>query len=316
MAYTTDDLVTSVQRDSFLPASQGQWTAAKILALGDKMIHRRIAPALLEVKDGYYRETTDITLVAAQASYDIPRYAMFNKIHQAMLVATDGVTLGSLLRKDPPDLKYWNSTTAGTPNFIRFDGDQLTVNPTPNAGSLLQWPTLRVWIYRRPGRMVSTSAAAVVSSVGVAGVVTYTGAPPATHTSSSIHDFYSNVSPFRRVGSAATASAQSGSTQTFSVANAALLSAGFYVCLRDETVYPPCSIEVQPFLEELIIQSMSNTQGDKSASDASMKSIVDDMMLLIGASSNRADAMPQVASLMHSPFVRGLSRRGLRSTRS
>lgn len=316
MAYTTDDLVTSVQRDSFLPVAQGQWTTAKILALGDKMIHRRIVPAMLEVKDGYYRETSDITLVSGTASYDLPRYAMFNKIHQAMLVASDGLTLGSLLRKDPPDLKYWNSTTSGVPSMMRFDADQLTLNPTPNAAGIIQWPTLRVWLYRRPGRMVSTGAAAIVSSIGGSGVVTYTAAPPSTHTASSVHDFYSNVSPFRRVGSAVTATAQSGSTQTFSVANAALLSAGFYVCLRDETVYPPCSIEVQPFLEELIIQSMSNTQGDKAASDASMKSIVDDMMMLIGASSNRADAMPQVASLVHSPFVRGLSRRGLRSTRS
>ncbi len=318
MAYTTDDLITAVKRDSFLPAAQTQWTDARILAVADKCVHRRIIPAFIGVADGFYRETVNITLVAEQASYDVPQYAVLNKIHQAKLASatTSAARLGELLRKEPSDLAFWNATTSGSPYMLRFDADQLTLNPAPSASAIVSWPYLRVWIYRRPGRMVTVASAAQVLSIDTGtGEVTYTGNKPATFTSSSTHDVYRSTSPFRRVITAAVASASgSATTQTFSTTNAALLQAGDWICVADETVYPPCSIEVVPFLEELIIKSMSTTQGDRKAADAAAKEIVDDMMLLVSAAANRADAMPQVQSLLRSPFVRALGRKGARST--
>lgn len=312
MAYTTDDLITELKRDSFLPAAQSQWTPTKFLALADKLVLRRIIPAFLGIGDGFYREYTDVTLILSQAGYDLPRYAILNKIHQAMLLGSDGETLGAMLRKDPPDLKYWNAIGSGTPRMLRLEGNQIIVSPKPNAGALTTWPSMRVWFYRRPGRMVPVASARTVLSVNTGnGLVTYTATIPSTFTSSSTHDVYRPTSPFRRAVSAAVATASGASTQTFSLANAALIQAGDTVNVLDETCYPPCPIEVVPFLEELMISSMSRTQGDKNALEASMKEIVDDMMLLVGAAANRADAMPQVASLMNSPFVRGMRRRGM-----
>lgn len=314
MAYTTDDLVTDIQRDSFLAASQPAWTTAKLLAIADKCVLRRIVPAFMGIGDGYYRETSDVTLVSGTYAYDLPRYAMFNKIHEAYLVDTVG-TLGVMLRKDPVDLKYWNATSSGTPLYLRAEGSQLVVNPTPNAGAIISWPTLRLWIYRRPGRMVPTSSAAQVST-SAAGVVTYTSSKPSTFTASSVHDFYSGISPFRRIGSAVTATASPGATQqTFSTANAALVTAGDWVCVRDETVFPPVAIEVLPFLQELVQESIAKTQADRSEQEAAMRAIVDDMMTVVAASANRMEGMPKIASLRHSPFVRGAVSRRLNSTR-
>lgn len=316
MAYTTDDMVTEIKQVSFLPAAQLQFTPAKILAIADRMVLRRVVPAFMGIRHGYYRETVDIPLVAAQASYDVPRYAMNNKVHLLRLVAPDGATIGPLLYKDPIDLDYSNSATQGTPYTIRFDADQITLNSTPNAGALVQWPAMRAWIYRRPGRMVPTASAAQVASV-VGTTVTYSATKPTTFTATSVHDFYRGNSPFRRVGSAVTSTGSPlGTTQTFGAADAALLAAGDWVCLRDETVFPPCAIEIVPFLEELVIASMARTQKDNEAYETSMKEIMDDMMTNVSASANRAEAMPQVQSLMHSPFVRAVGRRGMRSTRS
>jgi hypothetical protein len=315
VAYTTDDLVSAIRRDSFLPAAQAQWTTARMLEVADKCVLRRIVPAFLGIGDGFYREYTDITLVLNQAGYDIPKYAMLNKIHQAMLLGSDGVTLGRLLRKDPPDLKYWNAIGSGTPDMMRLEGDQIVLSPKPNAGALTTWPSIRVWIYRRPGRMVATTSARTIQSV-VGTLVTYTSTVPSTFTSSSTHDVYRPSSPFRRAVSSAVATAAGASSQNFSAANAALMQAGDIVNVVDETCFPPCSIEVQPFLEELVIASMSATQGDRAALENSMKAIVDDMMTLVSAAANRADAMPQVASLLNSPFVRNTRRRGMGSVTS
>lgn len=314
---TTDDLLTEFRRDSFLAASQPSWTAAKLLAVGDKVIRRRIAPAFVAIDDGYYRETTDVTLTAT-AAYDFPRYAMFNKIHQAHLVTSTG-QLGVLLRKDPVDLKYWNAITAGQPLYIRAEGSQLILNPTPNTGALTSWPTMRLWIYRRPGRMVPTTSAAQVSSVDTnTGIVTYTGTKPATFTASSVHDFYAGSSPFRRTGSAVSATASgSGTTQTFSATLAALVSAGDWVCMRDETVIPAVpSLECWPFLCELMNESIAKSQASRTDQEAAIQAIVDDMMTTVAASANRMETMPKIASLRHSPFVRGTARRSLNSTRS
>ncbi len=314
---TTDDLMTEFRRDSYIAASQPSWTTAKLLAVGDKVIRRRIVPAFVAIDDGYYRETSDVTLVASTSNYDFPRYAMFNKIHQAYLVDSTG-KLGILLRKDPVDLKYWNATSTGTPSFLRAEGSQLIANPTPNAGAVTSWPTMRLWIYRRPGRMVPTTSAAQVSSVDSGtGVVTYTGSKPSTFTASSVHDFYAGSSPYRRTGSAVSATASTAADkQTFSTTNAALLSAGDWVCVRDETVIPPVpSLECWPFLCELIQESITKSQGDRKAQEAAIQAIVDDMMTTVAASANRMEAMPKIASLRHSPFVRGAVRRSMNSTR-
>jgi hypothetical protein len=314
VAYTTDDFVTDVRRDSFLPAVQSQWTPARILAVADKMLLRRVAPALINVGDGYYREEFDITLEADEPRYDFPRYAMFNKIYLAKLVGTDGETLAPLDVIQPSDLSFRNAVGSGDPRTLRFDANRLVLNPAPSSGSLNTWPTLRVWIYRRPGRMVPTTSAAQVSTTPAGTTVSYTGSNPATFTSSSVHDFYCGESPFRRLGSAITATGAGASSQDFASADAALLEAGDWVCLRDETVFPDCSIEVVPFLQELVIKSVSETQGDRAAVQTALQNIVEDMLQTIGTSANRADAMAKSISLMHSPFVRGMRRRGLPST--
>lgn len=316
MAYTTDDFILAVKRDSFLPAVQSQWSDSRILAVADKCVSRRIIPIFIGVGDGFYREPVDTTLVAEQAGYDVPKYAAMNKIHLARLVQSDGKTQGKLLSLTPSDRDYFNATTSGVPRRMEFNADQMTLVPAPSASVLTTWPTLRTWIYRRPGRMVTVASAAVVQSVDTAtGIVTYTASKPATFTASSVHDVYRASSPNRRAVSAMTATASpGGTTQTFSLANAALLQAGDYVCVQDETVFPPCSIEIQPFLVELTILSISITQGDKTAIENSMKQLTDDMTLLVAAAANRADAMPNVATLLRSPFIRSLGRRGQRST--
>ncbi len=313
MAYTSDDFVTEVKRDFHLPASQPQWTPANILAVADKMLLRRVIPALIGVGDGYYRETVDVTLVAGQASYDLPRYAMYNNIHQALLTNAAG-DIAEIEVIGPSDLRHRNSVGTGNPRTLHFEANQVTLNPAPSAGSLSSWPTLRLWIYRRPGRLVPVSSAAKVLTV-VGTTVTYTSTKPTTFSATSVHDFYNGESPFRRVGSAITATGSPGGTQqTFASANAALLSVDDYVCVRDETVFPDCAIEVVPFLQELTGASISKSQGDSQALETSIREIVQDMMQAIGVSANRAEAQARTLSLLHSPFVRRSRRRGMPST--
>ncbi len=309
----SDEFVADLRQMCLLPAVQSQWTHQQILDVAYHTVLTDIATPLTKADHGFYRESDDTTLVASQAGYDIPRYAMLSKIYLAQLVDTNE-NLGELNHVQPPEQFFFNDTTAGHPKRIRIDAAQVTLNPAPSSGDITTWDTLRLWIYRRPSRIVrlSTSGAntgrcATVSSVAGT-TVTYTASTPTDFTSSSVHDFYSGTPPFRRIGTAITATGEPGATQqTFSSANAALLEAGDFVCMRDETcVIPVPSHEFLEPLRDLVIAKIAAVQGDKSRLESARENLSRQVTPLIEAAANRLQNNLPAISLLHSPFVRGM----------
>jgi hypothetical protein len=270
--YTSDDLVTDIERDSFAPAAQSQFTAAQKLKIADDELQESLAPILAALDAGYFLESADTALVADQAGYDFDRYAMWNKVRRVELLDANG-SPREIDLVTPEQRSNYDITTNGPPRAFELSHTQIVLLPTPAVAT----ETLRQWIYRRPGRLVPVASAAVVQSVDTGtGIVTYTASKPATFTSSSVHDFYRGNSPFRRVGTAATATASgSATTHTFSLANAALITAGDYVCLRDETVFPCVPIELVPFLKDLVIRSLARSQMDQAAYQVARAEVVD-----------------------------------------
>jgi hypothetical protein len=310
VAYTTDDLVTDVQRDSYLPVAQRDFSSSVILNIADQELQETIAPALVAFDDGWFLETDDQDFAASTADYVIPRYAMWGKVRRAEALTSSGDPR-DLVRLTQEQVGGWDTTGTGTPNAYLVMHDVVRVYPKPSDAT----EDLRLWIYRRPGRMVPTTSAAQVSSVNSGtGVVTYTGAPPATFTSSSTHDFYRGTSPFRRIGTAKAATAQTGSTQTFSTTNAALLTAGDWVCVRDETVFPAIPIELHPFLKDLVIRSMARTQGDAAQYQRQRQEIADRMMAVLQAGPGaRVVGQPKRISIPVSRVYPGRRRRFISS---
>ncbi len=307
MAYTSDDLVTDIQRDSYLPVAQRDFGVPTILGIADQELQETIAPALVAFDDGFFLEAADQTFVASQADYDLDRYAMWNKVRKVEVLTSSSMPreLTRLTQEQVND-----QDTVGTGSPIAFLPLHVGVRVYPKPSGATE--TLRQWIYRRPGRMVATaSAAQVLSVVPATGVVTYTGSKPATFTSSSVHDFYRGNSPFRRLATAATASASGGATlQTFSVANATLLAAGDWVCVRDETVFPAIPIELAPFLKDLVIRSMARTQMDQQQYTTQRTEIADRMMAVMRAGPGaRIVGQPKKISIPLSRVYGGSSRK-------
>ena len=388
MAYTTDDLLNAVKRDSLLASAQSVFTDAQLLAIGDDQVLEHLAPLLVRVNENYYLETHDQVLKSGVSGYALPKYAMWNAAYMVALVDSDGYVV-DLDRISAGDLEYRHAPTSGQPRQFYFDHDRIVLNPAPDSTSVSEY-VLRTWIYRRPNRMVATSSAAVVSSVAAAtGVITYTAAKPSTFTATSSHDAFSARSPFRRVATGMTATASpSGTTHTFpgprtlgytslsspftvgqtvtggtsaatgviadisrttltltgvsgtfqnaetitdtgggsATTNTTLtngltdtdgIAPGDYVCVQDETVYPPVPIELHPYLKDLIIKAVSRAQMDVEQYQVAVQSIVEKAQQAIPAAiGNRAKAQPKVLSLFHSPFVRwAVGGRGSPSTR-
>jgi hypothetical protein len=318
----TDEFIADVKRDALIPAVQSQWTHQRILDVAYDEILSNVAVVLAEIDHSFYRESVDTTLVASQAEYDVPRYAMLGKVYKAVLVDTSD-NVQDLVGTNPGEVVHFNDTTAGHPRRIRIDGHQIVLNPAPSSTDITTWDTLRTWIYREPSRPVrlstdgsNTGRCATVSSVAGT-TVTYTGSTPSDFTSSSVHDFYSGTYPFRRIGSAITATAKgAATTQGFSSANAALLEAGDFVCLRDETcVMPVPSRSLLSPLRDLVRARIHSTQGDRKGYEAALASFQGKVTQLYPAAANRLQGNPSIASLLHSPFLRAARTAGRRMVR-
>lgn len=278
MAYTTDDLVTDIKRDSYLAVAQRDFSSAVLLNIADQELFETIAPALVAFDDGFFLEPAAQDFVASQSDYVLDRYAMWGKVRRAerLTSAGDPVELTRLTQEQVYD---WDATGTGTPQAFLPMHDKVRVYPKPSDAT----EDLQLWIYRRPGRMVLTTSAAQVSSAAGT-LVTYTGSKPSTFTSSSVHDFYRGTSPFQRVGTAKTATGSAAAnTQAFASADVALLQENDWVCVRDETVFPAIPIELHPFLKDLVIRSMARTQMDQAQYETARKEISDRMMAVLRA---------------------------------
>lgn len=309
MAYTTDDLVTAIKRDSYLPAAQRDFGATNLLAVADEALLETIAPALVSHDDGFFLEPADASTVASTQDYQLDRYAMWSKLRRLQMLDSGG-SLRTLRRLTSEQAEVEDQDGTGNPESFLMLADKIRLYPIPTGVE-----TLRQWIYRRPGRMVATTAAAQVSSVDSGtGIVTYTGSKPATFTSSSVHDFYKGSAPFRRVGTALSATASPGAnTQTFSTTNAALLASGDWVCVRDETVFPALPVELHSFLKDLVIRSITRTQGDRQAYETARAEIRDRMIATLQAGpGSRVVGHPKKLSIPLARVYPGLTVRRVR----
>lgn len=315
MTYTADNLLLDLKRDSYIAASQGNWADPDLLAIASDMITRRLAPMLWSLKQGYFKEHIDQVLTALVGGYDMPSQAMWNKIHFVCLVDTSGNILDTPIRIEPLELPFQHSSTPGTPNAIYYEHAQYILDPVPNAAAAAAY-TLRMFYARRPGTLVKAVQAATVLSVNSGtGVVTYSAALPVAFGSTTQHDIYTSVSPYRRKNTKAlTATALAGATQTFSLADVAYFAAGDTVNMLEETIYPPVPKELYPSIVELVIARISKSKGDRQAFEDAASEIVKDGQSAMMVMSERDEGRPKKLSLLHSPFLRRAGRRGMPST--
>lgn len=295
---TTDDFLKYLKTIDLSTLAQTEFDDATLLNIGDFTLMNRICGYLIEVNENYYIQKDILPLIANQSNYTLPKYAMFNMIHYVELI------IGGLpyrLKRSVPERTYYQSTQqTGQPYWFYIEHNTLFFYPIPDTASY----TYHIMYYRRPSAMVLKSAAAQILSVNKAtGVVTYTAAPPATFTATSTHDFYNSFSPFRRVATNITATAQAGATQTFAIADVQTLSAGDWGCLLDQTVYPDLPIELQDLFAELIVMRIAKIQNDTTKYQMSNAEVKERIEQMYAAIRQRDIAQCVDINLLNSPFI-------------
>ena len=312
----TDTFLEALYRDSYLQSVQSQFTHQQLLDVAYEQLIGPMASVMCKARRSFFREVHDITLVADQGTYTIPKYAMWEKLHLGHLLGSNG-EIGRLNRREPAEDVFYSEVTSGLPHYIRLHHKTIEITPAPSSGDITVWPTLRTYIYRRPGRLVratddgtgtNTGRAARVSSIA-SPTVTYTGLMPSDFTATSEHDFYSFDAPHLRTGTAVAAlTAPSTSSQTFDPDDVALLTAGDYVCLAGESCFIPTPEELVKHLKTLTIKSLSNTQADRDAYKAALEQLAEDVATIFTQAAEPLEENPQVASLLQSPFLQAMRR--------
>lgn len=313
----TDNFLEALKRDSYLQSVQGQFTDQDLLDVVREQVVSQIVSLMIEVKRDHMLEQHDITLEAEQARYDLPRYAMYDMLNRARLVRADGTLRPQLLRASRDDVDALEGLTPSTPQRVRIEGVEIVLYPAPSTSSLVECPTLRTWIYRRPGRYVRAvtsgdelGRAVQVQSIDTgSGQVTYTGAPPSGFSDASVHDFFRGEYPFRRYVTAATALDFSDPTQRFSDEVVSQVRPGDWVCFTNETCFLQVPDEIVPAAKEMSIVALSKSKGDRATVAAALQSMAASAVKALNIIGDRFDNQPALISLRGSPFVNGIGRK-------
>lgn len=244
-ALTTDDLIAEVKDQALLPDADGRLTTAQMLRLGDRVMRTIVSDVVVSSRGGWWVTVagTDTAIVAGTATYALPTRALAEGTASLVIVDSGGVEF------EAPEIplgeahRYrrargpWDS-----PYAYAWRDDRVELLPTPTAGGY----SLRVYVPRRPSRLVAVSSCALVSSTG-ATTITTAATVPTAWASSEVVDVVSGVNGRAR-GEDLAGTSIATTNVTISAGVPSGTVSGDYVCLDGTTCVPPLSEVVWPVL--------------------------------------------------------------------
>lgn len=257
-AYTSDVLVAQIKLRGMIPSSDNTLTTANYLTFINDEMQSTIVPLLMSTREEFYAANVDTSISASTSTYAIPERAIGAKLRDVQILS--GSEYVPLTRLEPHTLPYGASSSTGTPEGYYLEGNNVILYPTPAASG-----TLRLRIFRRPNRVVTTAEVATVT--GVSGVtVTISSSPSAFPTTSTSYDFIESTGPAFTWLAVDQSATRSSTTLTFSSSAAATgLAVGDFVALAGETSVPQLPIDLHPLLAERCVVRALEALGDPKA---------------------------------------------------
>lgn len=265
MAWTSDDLVADIRLRAQLPdaASDGAFTDANLLSFADDEISTRIVPVLRDAREDYWIAQEDTACDGSTVDFPTPTRAQSNTLRDVLLVGSGG-NEQSIPRV--PSTQMWRYGTSGALRFAMLGDVVRLVGETPSSDY-----TLRLRYYRRPSKLVESTACAQVTSVTASDVE----ATAAIFTTNDLVDLVEAVPPFRATGDSFTATV-SGTTHSFVDSDAVAVdpstlgvAVGDWVCPEGQTCVVPLPTELFPLLSRLTVTAVLEAKGDRQGANSS-----------------------------------------------
>jgi hypothetical protein len=244
MAYTTTNLLTSIELKSFSPANQTTFESTEILSMTDDIIKGDIVPAIVETREDYFVTYKDYTITASQAAYDIPARASGMAVREVHILNAAGDVIRNPQRIRPEEI---GDGGTGTPYCFYFRGNQIVLYPTPNTTE----NTLRVYYFIERGALVSITSAAVISDINTSTNVVTVTTIPSTWITGDTFDFIRKDGAHEYRGIDYVSTLVSGTALTFS-SLPTNLAVGDYVNQAGESAVVQLPPNFRPALATLV----------------------------------------------------------------
>lgn len=281
MAFTTANLLASVNLRAFAPVDATTFSNADILSLADEEISTLLVPHLMSMREEYFVTYKDIPIISGTTAYDIPIRAIGLGVRSVALLTSSGS-----IRPLPliNITEIGSNIQTGVQGFYLM-GNSIILYPTPNNST----DTIRVHYQRAPSKLIEASAAFLISGISapLTQVTSAANAPTAF-----LSGLYYDV--IRQDGGQETIQqdflANSVSTNTIAFTLGAVTSAtrvGDYVALANQSPLIQFPAEYRGVLAQAvtcrILQSMrlpgTNEEVDR------LKQMLDGVKLLVGGRS-------------------------------
>ncbi len=261
-AYTTTNLLTSIERQSFAPARQSTFDTTDILELADEVSKTTILPAILSAREEYYLYYEDLSITNNVAAYTIPSRSYGLTVRDVQVIDANG-NVRALERTSIDRLQYMsNSSDRNSPDMFYVQGDQIVLVPTPNATQ----STLRLYYFLRPSSFVETSDAAVISTINTSTNIVTVSTIPSSWVTGDTFDLIQGKGGHRHLSIELISTLVSGTSITLPSLPTGL-AVGDYITLAGQTPVVQMPPDFQPILATLVaaemLLSMSQPRGEK-----------------------------------------------------
>lgn len=266
MAWTTDDLIASVEVTAQAPSGGWQFTDAEVLEIAWQETVKRLMPPVRSVREDFWTTTTDYPIASGVGFVRVPKRAAASTATSFWIVPTDGQRPIRLARVPATNRQYYTSSARGIPTAYSLEGDVVHLLPIPS-----QSVTLRVQYDRRPSKYVPTSECAHnIGNYGFApGEIIIVADLPSGWSTSGTLDIVQGDPPCDVLGDGLSYVHAAGS---FTISSSlfddpAYTSASFglssndYLCLPGYTCVPPIPDVLHPVLVDLTAAMCCRTAG-------------------------------------------------------
>ena len=162
MAFTTDDLISSIQRGVTLPSYDPLLSTNDLLAFATEEMQTKIVPIIRALRQEYFVVSDEVALVDQQDVYTIPERAIGRTLRDLKLVSTSNYKRKLVMIPIEEEHLYTNGGTSGEPIAFFPKGDTIVVRPKPIVNTAYY---LQMWYEQRPSELIQVANGGIIQAI-------------------------------------------------------------------------------------------------------------------------------------------------------
>lgn len=261
MAFTSSNLLSSINRRSYAPTGQATFTQAEILEIADEETKTTIVPNIMAVREEFFVFYKRYTIVAGTGAYRIPPRAIGLVAREIQI--QNGNSATDLPKINPEEVLDYGQGSVDS--FYMVNNNIVLYRVPTNSGASLVVP-----YFLRPGKLVLPAEAAVISAIDTNTNVLTVASIPDSWVTGNRFDLIRQDGGHECVDIDLTSTLVSGTDITFSSLPASL-QVGDYIALSGETPVVQLPPDYHPILAQAVAFQILDDMNQPGAEKAGKK---------------------------------------------